>query len=71
MSFAVGKWTQETCRLMIDKLYRRVELPFPNRKIQIFSDGNDDYEYVLSEYYANTCIDYGQLIKDQRKRKSS
>lgn len=69
MSFAVGKWTQETCRLMIDKLYRRVELPFPNRRIQIFSDGNNDYEYVLPEYYANTCIDYGQLIKIREKGK--
>lgn len=48
---------------MMDKLYRRVELPFPDNKIQIFSDGNDDYEYVLPEFYAETCIDYGQLIK--------
>ena len=48
---------------MMDKLYQRVELPFPDNKIQIFSDGNDDYEYVLPSFYAETCIDYGQLIK--------
>ena len=48
---------------MIDKLYNRVQLPRPDDKIQIFSDGNDDYEYVLPEYYPNTCMDYGQLIK--------
>ncbi|GAG15765.1 unnamed protein product, partial [marine sediment metagenome] len=42
----------------MDKLYRRVELPFPDNKIQIFSDGNDDYKYVLPEFYAETCIDY-------------
>lgn len=63
ISYAVGKWTQETCRAMIDKFYSRVQLPLPSNKIQIFSDGNDDYKYVLPEYYPNTCMDYGQLIK--------
>lgn len=61
---------------MIEKLFWRIKLPFPNNKIQIFSDGNDDYEYILPEYYADTCIDYGQVIKirengkvvDKRKR---
>lgn len=48
---------------MIDVFYRRVELPLPDNKIQIFSDGNDDYEYILPEYYPETCMDYGQLIK--------
>ncbi len=32
-------------------------------KIQIFSDGNDDYTSTIPEYYAETCIDYGQVIK--------
>lgn len=63
LAFAIGKWTQETCRLMIDRLYSRTQLPLPDNKIQIFSDGNDDYTYVLPEFYATTCIDYGQLIK--------
>ncbi|MCZ7368920.1 MAG: hypothetical protein O8C66_00245 [Candidatus Methanoperedens sp.] len=48
---------------MIEKLFSRVELPFPNNKIQIFSDGNDDYVFTLLEYYADTCIDYGQIVK--------
>lgn len=59
----MGKWTQQTCRVMINTFYRRVELPLSTKKIQIFSDGNDDYTYVLPEYYPDTCIDYGQLIK--------
>jgi hypothetical protein len=33
------------------------------RKIQIFSDGNDDYKTTISKYYAETCVDYGQIIK--------
>jgi len=44
-------------------MFRRIKLPTSKEKIQIFSDGNDDYEYVLPEYYAESCIDYGQLIK--------
>jgi len=48
---------------MIDKLFRRVKLPSSDNKIKIFSDGNDDYEFVLPEYYAKSCIDHGQLIK--------
>ena len=67
VAFSVGKWTQETCREMIEKLYRRIKLPFPDNKIMIFSDGNDDYEYILPEYYADTCIDYGQVIKIREK----
>jgi hypothetical protein len=54
---------------MIEKLYQRTELPFPDNKIEIFTDGNDDYEYVLPEYYAKTCINYGQLIKIRDKGK--
>ena len=36
---------------------------FPDNKIQIFSDGNDDYKSTLPEYYVETCVDYGQIIK--------
>jgi len=54
---------------MIDQLYNRIQLPFPEDKLEIFSDGNDDYTYVLPEYYADTCIDYGQLIKIQENGK--
>lgn len=54
---------------MIDRAFMRIELPFPNNKIQVFSDGNDDYVYTLPEYYANTCIDYGQIIKIREEGK--
>ena len=40
-----------------------MQLPLPENKIEIFSDGNDDYTYVLPAYYPETCMDYGQLIK--------
>ena len=67
MAYSIGKWTQETCKEMIEKLFSRTELPFPNNKIQIFSDGNDDYVFTLPEYYADTCIDYWQVIKIREK----
>ena len=48
---------------MIWELSERTEHPFPQTKIEVFTDGNDDYTYVLPDYYADTCIDYGQLVK--------
>lgn len=63
VAFAIGKWTQETCREMIFDVARRVQLPFDDKRIEFFSDGNDDYIYVLPDYFCNTNLDYGQLIK--------
>lgn len=54
---------------MIEKLFERIELPFPNSKIEIFTDGNDDYAYLLPEYYAKTCMNYA-VDKDQREGNS-
>lgn len=48
---------------MIEKMYSRLELPFPDHKIEIFTDGYEEYERRFAEYYADTCIDYGQIIK--------
>jgi len=45
------------------KLHRRTKAPTPENKIEIFTDGNDDYTHTLTDYYPETCIDYGQLIK--------
>jgi len=64
LSHSAGKWTQQECRDMIDMMFYMIESPFPSNKLQIFSDGNDDYTYVLKEYYVvETCVGYGQLIK--------
>lgn len=52
---------------MIEKLFHRTKLPSQDNKIEIFTDGNDDYTYVLADYYTNTCINYGQLIKIKEK----
>ncbi|MEM3227292.1 MAG: hypothetical protein QXT62_03565 [Thermoplasmata archaeon] len=46
---------------MIEQLFRRSVIPSSNNKIEIFTDGNDDYTYILKEYYSN--INYGQIVK--------
>lgn len=57
VSFSVGRWTQETCREMITRVKDCLE----GGKTTFYSDGNDDYLYVLPEYFED--IDYGQIVK--------
>lgn len=54
---------------MTEKMYSRLELPFPHHKVIIFTDGFEEYEKCFAEYYAATCIDYGQIIKIREKGK--
>lgn len=67
VAFSVGKWTQKTCNALFEQVFERMELPFPYNKIEFFTDGNDDYTYVLPKYYAETCMNYGQLVKIREK----
>ena len=52
---------------MIETIPERTKHPSPHTKIEIFTDGNDGYTYVLSDYYANSCITYGELVKVREK----
>jgi len=61
-AFSIGKWTQNTCRLMIYDFRRRVR-PFQKEKIEVFTDGNDDYTYVLKSFFPMDNMNYGQLVK--------
>lgn len=54
---------------MIDYLFDKTVLPSPENRIEIFTNGNDDYAYILPEYYAKTCMDYAQLIKIREKER--
>ena len=42
---------------------KRVQPPTFTDRLKIFSDGNDDYTFVMPEFFRNDCINYGQLIK--------
>jgi IS1 family transposase len=69
VAFSIGKRTRETCKRLIRKCSERTDLPNPHAKIEVFTDGNDDYTYVLPDYYTKSCINYGQLIKIKEKGK--
>ena len=45
------------------KLSKRISAPSASDRLAIYSDGNDDYTYVLPEFYPIDSIDYGQLVK--------
>ena len=61
-TFSIGKWTQNTCRLMIYDFRRRAR-PFREERIEVFTDGNDDYTYVLKSFFPMVNINYGQPVK--------
>ena len=42
---------------------RKNKIANTGNKIEINSDGNDDYTVVLAEYYSENCLIYGQVIK--------
>ena len=52
---------------MFDKFVKRVEPPTFTDRLKIFSDGNDDYTFVMPEFFKRDCINYGQLIKIREK----
>lgn len=62
LGFSVGRWTQETCNGMIDRVTDTLE---QYGTVTFYSDGNDDYTYVLPRYFDD--LDYGQLVKIREK----
>lgn len=48
---------------MLASLKPRMETPTKKNKLVFYSDGNDDYTYMLPELFDVKCIRYGQLIK--------
>ncbi len=54
---------------MVEQVFIRTQLPTPNNKIEVFSDGNDEYTAVLAEFYTESCLNYGQVIKIRERGK--
>lgn len=54
---------------MFNKFEDYVQQPTYKNKLQIFSDGNNDYAAVLPEYYNKDCLCYGQKIKHKDGKK--
>ena len=43
--------------------FRRRVRPFREERIEVSTDGNDDYTYVLKSFFPMVNINYGQLVK--------
>lgn len=48
---------------MLNQFANRIALPTFSHRLEIRSDGNDDYVFVLPEFFRTDTINYGQLIK--------
>lgn len=48
---------------MFHQLKERITPPTASYRLEILSDGNDDYTFVLPEFFRKDCINYGQLVK--------
>lgn len=66
-AFSVGKWTQNTCMKMIQKLSTITRKPSWLDMLTMFTGGNDDYTFVLPKCYPLGLVDYGQLVKIKEK----
>ena len=62
-AYHVGKRTNESCRCFVKKFEVCIEEPTINNKLEIYSDGNFEYEIILPETFGIDKINYGQLIK--------
>lgn len=54
---------------MFNQVEDVVSFPTFEHKLVIYSDGNDDYELVLPEYYRTDVLCYGQKIKHKNGEK--
>lgn len=52
---------------MMSKLKQRVKTPTAKNKLVLYTDGNDDYTYILDELFDTECVRYGQMIKIKEK----
>ena len=57
--FSVGKWTQQTCFDLVQKIAKVTRQSSWQSTLELFTDGNDDYAYVLPRCFPLGLIDYG------------
>jgi hypothetical protein len=51
---------------MIRKLAKVLKMPLLQCPLEVFTDGNDDYAYVLPLCFQLGLVNYGQLIKIEK-----
>lgn len=67
-AFSVGKWIQQTCNEIYSKIAEITQQPTYYNKINFCTDGNEQNENALLEFFNKDCINYGQVIKDKEKQ---
>ena len=67
-AFSVGKWVQQTCDELYEKIAQRTQQPTYYNKINFCTDGNEQNENALLKFFNKDCINYGQVIKDKEKQ---
>jgi TusA-related sulfurtransferase len=63
LAFAVGKWTGQTCNEMIGDFKKTLRSVGRGERIEVFTDGNDDYTYSFPGFFKIKQLNYGQLVK--------
>jgi len=63
ISSSSGKRIEDTCKVFLNKQFKAMDLPFPNKKTLFYTDGNFQYESILKEIYSESCAAYGRIIK--------
>ena len=63
VAFAIGKWTQQTCAEMLARFRHCLRPVGSGEKIEVFTDGNDDYTYSFPLFFKVKQLDYAQLVK--------
>lgn len=54
---------------MLEQFVKRIQPPTFTDRLEIYSDGNDDYTFTLPEFVNKDCMNYGQLVKIREKGK--
>lgn len=63
VAFATGKWTQQTCSEMLANFKCILRPSRKGEKVEVFTDGNDDYAYALPNFFMVKRLNYAQLVK--------
>ena len=67
-AFSVGKWMQPVCNELYKKISVITQQPTYYNKLNFCSDGNEQNENALVEFFNKDCINYGQVIKDKENQ---
>ena len=53
---------------MLSDFSAKVAVPTEGDRLEVFTDGNDDYVYALPTYFGVEHVNYGQLVKIRDER---